>query len=62
MSKVKLVQIANVGDEYPTEYLDNEGRLWFREYVKEDTDPNFGVPVRGHYEWRQIELPEEPSL
>jgi len=54
MSKIKIVQICNVGDEYPTEYLDDQGNVWFEQYVKD----NGTLP--GHYKWVRKELPEQP--
>lgn len=61
MSKIKVVQIVDHGDDYPVEYLDDKGRVWQQEYVKEQIDPDFDVPFVAHYEWRQLDLPEEPE-
>jgi hypothetical protein len=56
MAKVKIVQIAiSSHEDYPNEYLDDKGRIWFQKYVR-DT----GV-VPGHYEWEQLKLPDEPK-
>jgi hypothetical protein len=61
MSKIKVVQIVDHGEEWPVEYLDDKGRVWYQKYIKEQMNPQFSVPERAHYEWRQLELPEEPE-
>lgn len=61
MAKIKVVQIVNHGDEYSPDYIDDKGRVWFQQYVKDQESPKFGGPIQGHYEWRQLSLPEEPE-
>ena len=61
MSKIKITQIFSNGDDCAAEYLDDKGRVWYQEYVAGHNSPDFGVPVRGHYVWRQIDLPEDPD-
>jgi hypothetical protein len=56
MSKIKVVAIAQ-DDALGTLYLDNQGRVWYRDIKTYGERP--GVPetvVR----WRQLDLPEEP--
>lgn len=49
MAKIKIVQIAIGTDDYPSEYLfDDKGRVWYRRAFS-------------GYEWKQIDLPEEPN-
>ena len=61
MSKIKIVQIVSVGDDYPTEYLDDKGRVWHQQYIKDAELPEFGSPTFGYYEWVKVELPDEPE-
>jgi hypothetical protein len=56
MSKIKVVAIAQ-DDALGTLYLDDEGRVWYRDIKTYGERP--GVPetvVR----WQQLELPDEP--
>lgn len=58
MSRIKVTQIALVsqdGDTY-AEYLDDKGRVWYQVSVRKTVD---GRTFHSHYEWKQLDLPEE---
>lgn len=68
MAAIKVVQIALAsagsidGTEERAEYLDDQGRVWFQEskwvYPPGATDKKDRTLVT---EWKQLELPEEPT-
>lgn len=65
MSKVRIVQIAYMGDDGRTEYLDNQGRIWYDDGINVvDHDHSTSTDVRYKWQpkWKQVELPEEPEL
>ena len=61
MSKVKIIQIAVAASDTDTwsEYLDDKGRVWYQTSVYQGKNDS-GAPLY-NYEWRQIDLPEEPK-
>jgi len=56
MSKIKVVQIAHA-DELGTLYLDDAGRVWYRDIKTYGERP--GVPETV-VQWQQLDLPDEP--
>ena len=62
MTKIRIVQIAlsiatdpvNGYEEY-SEYLDDQGRVWYRVTQGKDTAGNYIT------KWVQLDLPEEPE-
>jgi hypothetical protein len=64
MSKIKVVQIAYMGEDQPTEYLDDKCRVWWQKAILRESTPEDGLSTKNvfsHYEWQQIELPDEPT-
>lgn len=66
MTKIKVVQIAmaaSTDDTWDAQYVDDLGRVWYQDPVyneKSTIDPPGIAKVFSHYEWKQLELPEEP--
>lgn len=64
MSKIKVVQIAYMGDDDPTEYLDDKGRVWYDGGYTEKYDEDaikHSYKTRWVTVWKQIDLPDEPE-
>lgn len=70
MPKVKIVQIAIAvatdsvnGAEDRAEYLDDQGRVWYQVPIYEEIPPEVSSINKrfSHYEWKQVELPDEPE-
>lgn len=65
MSKVKIVHVAYMGKNGAPEYTDDQGRVWYQvpQYITvQDThDPSIERRAFDHYEWKQLELPDEPK-
>jgi hypothetical protein len=57
MSKIKVVQIGHDND-LGTIYLDDEGRVWYREIKTYGERPVVPETV---IQWQQLELPDEPA-
>lgn len=72
MSKIKVVQIAMAAasemggsPECYTEYLDDKGRVWYLGGHYEEIPPTTADGSSGRRwisEWKQLELPEEPTV
>ena len=56
MSKIKVVQIAHDA-ELGSLYLDDKGRIWYREIKTYGELPRVPETV---VRWRQLDLPNEP--
>lgn len=66
MSKIKIVQISvSSHEDIVNEYLDDKGRVWYQTAVfTEAHDKSDGTRMGrqfSHYEWKQVELPNEPE-
>lgn len=61
MSKIKVVQIALTSNDTDShsEYLDDKGRVWFQTQVFKG---NIAGVSQYEWEWKQLELPEEPTI
>lgn len=62
MPKIKVVQIA-LGKEDGSlygEYLDDKGRIWYQQALYNKAK-DFRNKTFSHYEWKQLELPDEPE-
>ena len=57
MSKIKVVQVAH-DDDLGTIYLDDKGRIWYRESKTYGEYPAVPETV---VRWQQLALPEEPT-
>lgn len=58
MTKIKIVQIVSIGDDFPNYYLDDKGRVWFQEVKKYGEYPAIPEYVTT---WKQLGLPDEPT-
>jgi hypothetical protein len=58
MSKIKVVQVAHDPD-LGTLYLDDNGRIWYREIKTYGERPALPETV---VRWQQLALPDEPSM
>jgi hypothetical protein len=67
MAKVKIVQIAVAMNDQDTSlsYLDDKGRVWYDgghlENCPIDENNTDGTKMRWVTEWKQVDLPDEPT-
>lgn len=68
MGKVKIVQIAYMGDGGRTEYLDDQGRVWFDNGHYEDVAEVTEKTTKREYtrtwvpQWMLVDLPNESDV
>lgn len=70
MSSIKIVQIAMASDSENglyAEYLDDQGRIWYQsghwKYADgNDSDQSRPADQTWVPEWKQLDLPEEPTV
>ena len=61
MTKVKIVQIAYMGEDNATEYLDDKGRVWYETGHYEQINQSTSHRRYVNDGWKQLDLPDEPE-